>query len=82
MSNNQLPQLPHNKCINSVFIQATVESDVPVEAIVDSVSLATILLFKPLKQIGKKASIPTSALSTNDVVQRSVAHTCLSQSRA
>ena len=67
----------HELCIHPGY-----SVDVPVEAMVDSVSLATILFFKLFKQIGKKASIPASALSTNVVVQQSVAHTYLSQSRA
>ena len=42
----------------------------PVEAMVDTGSSATILSFDLFKQIGKKANIPVSALSTPDVVLR------------
>ena len=42
----------------------------PVEAMVDTGSSATLLSFRLVKQIGKKANIPVSALSTSDVVLR------------
>ena len=45
-------------------------ADEPVEAMVDSWPLATILLFKLFKRFGKKANIPVSVLSTHDVVLR------------